>query len=525
MLNLLFISNSPKMAFIKINLQAMFKVKIEVVTDFDQGLKGAFEKRPAMIIIQDQISGVTGESVARHIQLLLGSSAPVFVLMHEGNRQIKPIKGLFEHIVDLTQPDTKLFENIQIILKTILGAEWKETVIAPKQETSADFASFALPDDNSVDADWLMHDFISELAIIDKSSQEKTLQPSFLHITQPEEELFKFEFSADSKSIQRIKLEVPEVLLQPTQKDTIPTPETPPAQKSPSQEIYVETSLVDEMSVAPVDAVIAPDTEPGKARQHDLVEPKVTIHNTLMPDTADVTPKADGGELNPVPPSPADFRITPAPRKIREQIPEDLLQAFGENYHSQASAWKRLAIVVFVVIGLGATGWALIKHKPILLSFTTKSPPASPLETAKQVVAISSAKPSIVAPQKRRHVGAVTLPLPSFISRARRDVIFTTRNPGWERYVDKMYEYRVFRSGDNIKVVQVLAGIGTQTVDNKFFTTVLKEVIGNVAYSVKSQEQKQGYLVQRGTVGQKADLLVYRLKKTGRIRAFVVSLN
>ena len=88
-----------------------------------------------------------------------------------------------------------------------------------------------------------------------------------------------------------------------------------------------------------------------------------------------------------------------------------------------------------------------------------------------------------------------------------------------------MYEYRVFRSGDKIKVVQVLAGIGTQTVDNKFFTTVLKEFIGNVDYSVSSQEQKQGYLVQRGSVGQKADLLVYRLKKTGRIRAFVVSLN
>lgn len=511
----------------------MFKVKIEVVTDFDQGLKDVFEKRPAMIIIQDQISGVTGESVARHIQLLLGSGAPVFVLMHEGNRRIKPIKGLFEHIVDLTQPDTKLFEDIQAILKTILGAEWKKTVIAPNQKTPDDFASFALPDDNSVYADWLMHDFISELAIIDKPSQEKTLQPSFSHITQPEEELFKFEFSADSQSIQQINPEVPEVLLQPKQKDTIPTPETPSAQKPPSQEIYVETSLVDEMSVATVDAVIAPDTEPGKAKQHDLVEPKVTIHNTLIPDTADVTPQADGGELNPVQPSPADFRITPAPQEIHEQIPEDLLQAFGENYHSQATTWKRLAIVVIVVIGLGAIGWALIKQKPILLSFTTKtptSPPASHPETAKQVAAIPSGKPSKVVPQKpiptvRKPVRAVTLPLPSFISRARRDVIFTTKNPGWERYVGKMYEYRVFRSGDNIKVVQVLAGIGTQTVDNKFFTTVLKEVVGNVDYSVKSQEQKQGYLVQRGSVGQKADLLVYRVKKTGRIRAFVVSLN
>ena len=112
-----------------------------------------------------------------------------------------------------------------------------------------------------------------------------------------------------------------------------------------------------------------------------LVEPKVTIHNTLMPDTADVTPQVDGGELNPVPPSPADFRITPASQEIHEQIPEDLLQAFGENYHSQASTWKRLAIVVIVVIGLGAGGWALIKQKPILLSFITKIPTSPPAST------------------------------------------------------------------------------------------------------------------------------------------------
>ncbi|MFA7059331.1 MAG: hypothetical protein WC156_00770 [Pedobacter sp.] len=542
MFNLLFISNSPKMAFIKNNLQTMSKVKIDVVTDFDRGLKDVFEKRPATIIIQDQISGVTGESVARHIQMLLGSGAPVFVLMHEGKTRIKPIKGLFEHIVDLTQPDTKLFEDIQAILKTILGPEWEKNVIAPKQNASSVVTSFAMPDDNSADVHRLVDDFIFDLENTDKSSQEETLQPSFLHMDQPEEELFefeyaadspfeglvtnlaateelfKFEYSADSQSINQIEPKVPVVLLKPKQKDTIPGPAPPPKQKTPSQEIFAETSLVEEMSVAPVDVVIAPETEPGKAEQHDLVEPKITIHNTLTPDTADVTSQVDGGELNPVQPSPAECRITPASQEIHEQIPEDLLQAFGENYHSQASTWKRLAIVVIVVIGLGAGGWALIKQKPILLSFKTKMPTSPPVSTpikSKEVAAIPVGKP----------VGATTLPLPSFIPTTRRDVLFTTKNPGWERYVGKMYEYRVFRSGDKVKVVQVLAGIGTQTVDNKFFTTVLKEFIGNVDYSISSQEQKQGYLVQRGSVGQKADLLVYRLKKTGRIRAFVVALN
>ena len=85
MLNLLIISNSPKALQIQKFIQPLIKAKIDVVGDFDHGLKDVFEKRPATVIIQEQIAGVTGESVARHIQMLLGASAPTFILLHKGN--------------------------------------------------------------------------------------------------------------------------------------------------------------------------------------------------------------------------------------------------------------------------------------------------------------------------------------------------------------------------------------------------------------------------------------------------------
>jgi len=75
MLNLLFISDSPKVEYIKSVLQPVLKVIIDVVADFDHGLKDVFEKRPGTVCIQDQIGGVTGESVARHIQMLLSTSS------------------------------------------------------------------------------------------------------------------------------------------------------------------------------------------------------------------------------------------------------------------------------------------------------------------------------------------------------------------------------------------------------------------------------------------------------------------
>ena len=108
MVNLLFISNSSKIESIKNTLQPFLKVKIDIVGDFDYGLKDVFEKRPATVFIQDQIAGVTGESVARHIQMLLGSGAPLFIFMHDGSLKAKPIKGLFEYLIDLSLAEVKM---------------------------------------------------------------------------------------------------------------------------------------------------------------------------------------------------------------------------------------------------------------------------------------------------------------------------------------------------------------------------------------------------------------------------------
>ena len=548
MLNLLFISNSPKMDFINKNLQPLLKVKIDVVTDFDHGLKDVFEKRPATIIIQDQISGVTGESVARHIQMLLGSGAPVFVLMHEGNTRIKPIKGLFEHIIDLTQPEGKLVEDIQAILKSILGLEWEKIFIKPKMDAAALVASYAKKVDRRVDADLLVDDFLSDLGSIGTTGQEETPAPSLESTHQQAEVPLKHESSSDelarllvesaqqsnfqdtslvdSQPFQFVEPEVPAVPIEPKTKKKSSRPAKTPIQKSTPETVLPEAPPLPEVQAAILEAV--PEPRPGNTEQPVSLEP---IPAAPFPDTSEVATKVEGLDLNAVPPSPADFRVIPASQEIQEQIPEDLLLAFEENYHTQASTWKRLTIVVVVIIVLAAAGWGVLTQKPDLLSFSTKmkTAPATPvLESGKPITepvgnqAVALQKPVSTV---RKPAGAVTSALPSFMSSATRDSSFVAQEPGWERYVGKIYEYRIFRSDGNIKVYQVLAGIGTQTVNDSFLVTVLKEVVGNADYSVNSRERKQGYLIQRGRVGQKADLLIYRSKKSGAIRAFVVSLN
>jgi len=139
-LNLLFISDSPKIELIRKELQAVLKVMIDVVTDFDRGMKDVFEKRPATICIQDNIGNVSGESVARHVQMLLGSGAPTFILLHSGNSKVKVINGVFDHLVDLSLPNDAIIEIILAILKPLLGNQWERVFIPPMPKPNLDQA-------------------------------------------------------------------------------------------------------------------------------------------------------------------------------------------------------------------------------------------------------------------------------------------------------------------------------------------------------------------------------------------------
>ncbi len=121
MINLLFITNNPRAEQVCGYFRQQLKVRIDLVSDFDHGLKAVFEQRPSVVCIQEQIASVTGESVARHIQMLLGADAPAFVLLHEGNSKVKPVPRLFEHLVDLGAPFEQVSSNLCQALQQLLA--------------------------------------------------------------------------------------------------------------------------------------------------------------------------------------------------------------------------------------------------------------------------------------------------------------------------------------------------------------------------------------------------------------------
>ncbi len=112
--------------------------------------------------------------------------------------------------------------------------------------------------------------------------------------------------------------------------------------------------------------------------------------------------------------------------------------------------------------------------------------------------------------------------LPSCILVNSLDQSYSATHPGWQRYENDVLEFRVYREGSVIKAIQ---GIGRQgkTISGEFFASFLEETSGMDSFSLHSREERKGSLVEKGSVGSIAEVIVYRNNLNGQIIAFVLA--
>jgi len=179
-----------------------------------------------------------------------------------------------------------------------------------------------------------------------------------------------------------------------------------------------------------------------------------------------------------------------------------------------------VAISIVISIITGGVIWFLLRQNRKLPTYQQK--PSSP-----SVAVVPATRPSEPVTAVQKPVSTSKLKseadaLPTFIPITGLDSSYSALKPGWERYVDTNMEYRVFRSAGKIKALQVL-GTNNHDISESLLKTILIEMLGDSEYRVKLREQKQGYNIWRASVGQRAELLIYRKNTT--MRAFVVSLE
>lgn len=479
MLNLLFISSHPKIDIIRKAIQPSLKIKIDVVDNFDIGLKEVFDKRAALVFIQDRIAGVTGESVARHIQMLLGSDAPSFILMHDGNPKTKPIKGVCDHLIDLSQDNTKLLADIQATLKLLLGEQWQQLHIPPQTNVPDILPTLDFPEGQCLNADSLEEYSRSDLEEITPFFDDFELPETIESEASPEASWKLTPFSLD-------RLEKRAEAAASTDHNITATATGPGIKHVPGTP----------EATAPVDDQL-PTAPPQKM-------PALSV-----PDAG-----AMPGKSPSTPISPVDF-WSEKDRRAEEIAGEEALLDSEEDDLAKTGARKYQAIAVVVILGLIGGSWFLFKPSPHLKQTVVK-------ESVKANLPL----PVTAAPVVQQAISTTQRPatdaLPSFIPLAGHDRAFSLQKPGWERYVGTDSEFRIFLSNRKLKAVQVLATDG-HVISESRLKSILIELTGTGEYSISSHEEQFGFQVSRATVNPKADLLIYR--KESAVHAFVVSLD
>ena len=529
MLNLLFITDSPKGEHIKSALQPVLKVIIDVVIDFDHGLKDVFEKRPATVCIQEQIGGVAGESVARHIQMLLGAGAPTFILLHEGNGKARQIKGLFEHLVDMSQPNDKVVEDALRILKSLLGTQWDKIYIPPKPTTSA--GSPVVPEGVRNNADRHEEDDdIFDLETPGFPVADGQDSPFSAVSDADTEELFgtrRTETTLKPKNVRRtaefdraqsINDDLAEMLLMEENKGHR---EESPAAISADVNAPKAVSAGSPKSAAAVaepspTVVQEPPVSPGSTH---VVRPAVFTAGEKS--TKGVSEPAVRPQAVQAPPG-AEFRINQHISSDEEQqLPENLLLAFEENYRSGSPFIWRAVVIVLVCVLCATGGWYLVKQKPQLVSLLKQL--IMPSMASKPVpVAVQAPSPAPQKPVPFPIQPVVTPSLPAFIPKNGHDTSYAAKNPGWERYVGTNAEFRVFIASGHIRAVQALA-VKDVSISESLIKSILQEFIGSSEYRIVSRSSKAGVHIENGKILNKGEVIFYR--KNGAVKALVASVN
>jgi hypothetical protein len=484
---LLFISNNAKLDSIKNILQPSLKLRINIERDFDCGLNYVFRKRPSLVFIQEQIVGVTGERVACHIQMLLGSGTPQFILMHDGNAEAKPLKGLYEYLIDLSQPEAKLLAEIQETVKLLLGLQWQKIYIPPKMVICS------CPDD-----------FLSD--VFPRSSAE-------IATTDPVDVFGVQDISPDEpfQIISSIEDQLDEILSEEAREEEEKEASTAVECDGVAGKGFSEPSapsVFDEPQLMLSDSLDQGTHDAGASEDHlflsDYYAPAAQNSSAVIEPAVSVpaiSVESEQKQSSPI--STAVFRDESEKISVVETQVDNQWVFEGEQ-GLKASNWKWYrTIELLFVLCLLLGGWYSIKQKP---------QPSQP--GAKESVAAKQLDPAAQQPKP--------IKLPTFIPWAGHDPSFAASNPGWERFVGAEVEFRTIRSDRKLKAIQLLAAKG-HNISASLLKTVLIDLTGDGEYRVTSREKKLGFEVQHAEVNRKAELLIYRKKDT--IHAVVVSIN
>ena len=130
-------------------------------------------------------------------------------------------------------------------------------------------------------------------------------------------------------------------------------------------------------------------------------------------------------------------------------------------------------------------------------------------------------------PVEQHNLTAVKLepqPVPDFIRVNGLDPLYEKSNPGWTRYLGSECEFLVFTDKGVNKAYQIIARKDSG-IPEDLVRQLLRELTGSDTYSVSDRREKDGFLLESWKQGARCEVLLYRKKVSGVLRAVVLELH
>lgn len=202
-------------------------------------------------------------------------------------------------------------------------------------------------------------------------------------------------------------------------------------------------------------------------------------------------------------PSPEPISAVGGAREFHGTLPPFESRFYGRK--SQRRPW--LYVITFLaILALCAVVYLYLLSRPQVVPAGKSSKPAAGPP--------SSGQPAVSS--------VTTAKVLDFITKNRPDTGYTATHPGWERYTSEAMEFLVFRENGAVKAIQIVA-LGQRGLSAPFIAERLQDVSGSSAYQVGSRTEKDNFLVEKGTAQGGIELVIYRKRLSGDIRALVIA--
>ncbi|ABQ24585.1 response regulator [Geotalea uraniireducens] len=123
MITILLITDQPRLQSIFASIGELPGVTLRMAGSLDHGAEEITAAAPAIVFVQDRLSGLSGNIIARHIRSRLTSEETKIILLSEDNPDLSQIKEFVDRCLDLRETDQVLTSAVENILAALVQKE------------------------------------------------------------------------------------------------------------------------------------------------------------------------------------------------------------------------------------------------------------------------------------------------------------------------------------------------------------------------------------------------------------------